>query len=230
MIDKRFSISLTATIAELYETQKHYYAAYIVYWFLYQTEKREEYRTKLDEIREKIYKDNELNFDPLISELFSEKEVQDLGILPKSLYKQFAEADADLQRDERDNLLSIDNGEKPELQQIGKSIGLELKQIIDEEKVVKEEQEHNKRKIKIDTTVWEGFKASDLVDFLSDLKGKDRNLAEVKLSELIESFLSKYADNTSKRRVSETETGIEHRDGETGEETKTLPGGSDIES
>ncbi len=190
MIDKRFSISLTATIAELYEAQNHYYAAYIVYWFLYQTEKSEKYSCKLEEIKEKIYEANELAFDPLICRLFTGDEMRYLGILPKNLYKQFAESEADLQKDELEAADNIEGDEKEEFRQLGKGIGLEWQRFIAEERKAIREEASKEDNTSYDTVKWNNARVSDFVTFLDNYVGEKKELDQIKLSTILKKFLN----------------------------------------
>ncbi len=192
MVDKKFSISLTATIAELYEAQRHYFAAYIAYWHLYQTEGREEYHFKLNELKERIYSSAELNYDPTIREIFTDRELKDLGILPDNLYREFAATVANLQRDDQEGTSVIDAEEEDELQRPGKNQGPDWKQIMEEERRIEKMNRQRMASLPVDMSRWEKLKASDLIDFLTELKAQDENLSDVKLSELIESFLKNY--------------------------------------
>ena len=192
MTDKRFSISLTATIAELYEAQKHYFAAFVVYWFLFQKEKREEYRDKLTEIRDKIFETGDLRYDPTIKEIFSPEELRRFGILPKHDYEEFETAINDLQRDEKEGINSIDTGDDEDFQTVGKGIGLEWQHMIDDEQSKSKARQSKAPKITIDLERWEQIRASELIDFLTEFKAQDKNLNEVKLSVLIENFLRNY--------------------------------------
>jgi len=192
MVDKKFSISLTATIAELYEAQKHYFAAYIAYWHLFRTEGREEYLLKLNELKERIYSSSELHYDPLIKEIFTDQELKELGILPDNLYREFAATVANLQRDDNEGTGGIDAEEEEDIKKTGKIIGLDWKQIIDEENRTEKTNKQRMTNLPVEMSRWEELKASDLIDFLTELKAQDENLSDVKLSELIESFLKNY--------------------------------------
>lgn len=192
MTDKKFSISLTATIAELYETQKHYFAAYIAYWYLYQTESREEYRIKLNEIKERIFATYDLNYNPLIREIFTEEELIRFGILPENLYREFEKVVANLQKNEKDGLGGIETDDDEELNRVGKEISQEWRQMIEEEQAKARTSRMDAPKISLDFSRWENIKASYLIDFLTALKDKDEKLNDVSLSDLLERFLKHY--------------------------------------
>lgn len=190
--DKKLGISLTASIAELYEAQKHYFAAFIVYWFLFETGRRDEYKNKLDEMKYKIYESTELDFDPVINDIFSHEEIRYLGILPENHYREFETTFLNLQKNEKEGINSIDTGDDVQYQSVGRGIGMEWRQIIsDEERRIRLK---NKKQITftVDTSVWNEIKTSELLDFISSFKEQDKNPDEIKLADLIESFLKKY--------------------------------------
>jgi hypothetical protein len=195
MTDKKFSISLTAAIAELYEAQKHYFAAFAVYWFLYATHKNEDYKKKLEEIKNKIFDTLEMRVSSTTNKIFSKEEIRKLGILPESHYKMFQNAVAELQRDEQEGIGSIETGDDEDFEKVGKGIGKEWREMIEEEP-----DKHKKMKktvLPIEMEQWEQIRASELLQFLSACQEKQGNLEEVKLSELIKDFLDNYQTDDS---------------------------------
>ncbi|MBW6516551.1 MAG: hypothetical protein K0B81_08085 [Candidatus Cloacimonetes bacterium] len=195
MTDKRFSISLTATIAELYELQKHYFAAYIAYWYLYKTENREEYKLKLSELKDKIFSSYELKYDPLMTEIFTEEELQRFGILPENLFSEFEKVIDNLQKNDQEELNGINSDEKKQFQGMSEEIGLEWKRLLEEEKAKERKKMESNPQLVLDQECWKQIKASDFLDFLSRLDIKDRSLDDITLPELIDSFIKNYVSD-----------------------------------
>lgn len=202
-----FGISLTATLAELYEAQKHYYAAYIVYWYLYLTQQKEEFSEKLNDIKKTIFASNDTSYDSLIGDIFSDEEIQELGILPKTMYKDYETAAADLQRDDKESALNIDSGEKENFRELGKGIGLEWQQIMKQEGGRKDEGHKEKEKAEFKRDRLKECKVADFVNFLHKIKAEDQNLEDKKLSALFDSFLHEYGSSpTTKQKEGTTTT------------------------
>jgi hypothetical protein len=195
MTDKKFSISLTAAIAELYEAQKHYFAAFAVYWFLYDSHKKEAYRQKMEEIKDKIYDTLEMRMNSIITKIFNKAEVQKLGILPESHYKMFQHAVADLQRDDKDGIGSIETGDDEDFVKVGKGISREWREIIADEPT-----RHKKEKrllLPVEEEQWEQIRVGELLKYLDEYKEREGNLDEIKLSKLISNFLKNYQTEDS---------------------------------
>ena len=196
---RKLSVAVTATLAELYEKQQHYFAAYIVYWLLNQKEGGEKYRGKLESVKRMIYQNEgeDLKYEPIIKELFDEEELRSLNVLPKQKYLEYVETLSNLQKDEDEELDSISE-EEANLGRIGQVIGNEWKKFVEEvftaNKQLKKEVK-NKTEEQIDELA--EIKLSDFLAYLVHYEKSGEKLSEVRLAELMSKFLEKYSEKLS---------------------------------
>jgi hypothetical protein len=137
-----------------------------------------------------------MRYNPLLKEIFSEEELKDLSILDKKSYLEYKETLNNLQRDEIDEMDSVQ--EEATLGRISQVIGTEWKKFIDEafaNSGVKSEQ--RKRLIEEEIDLNE-IKLSDFVAYLTEYEGDHKRLGEVKLAELMGNFLAKQRIKTDR--------------------------------
>ena len=90
----------TITLAELYENQNQYIDALVIYKTLYKEDPTEELQNKIDELKDKIFKENTLEYSTIIDKIFTEEEKRIFHILPHEQYKSYKESQADLKNEE----------------------------------------------------------------------------------------------------------------------------------
>ena len=90
----------TITLAELYENQDQYIDALVIYKNLNKENPTEELQNKIDELKDKIFKENTLEYSTIIDKIFTEEEKRIFHILPHEQYKAYKESQADLKNDE----------------------------------------------------------------------------------------------------------------------------------
>ncbi len=115
----------TITLAELYENQNQYIDALVIYKNLYKKNPTEELKNKIDELKDKIFKENTLEYSTIIDKIFTEEEKILFHILPHEQYKIYKESQAELKNDETypEELIEVkeevtpDDTEKPEIEE-----------------------------------------------------------------------------------------------------------------
>lgn len=90
----------TITLAELYENQNQYIDALVIYKDLYKDDPTEELQSKIDELKDKIFKENTLEYSTIIDKIFTEEEKRIFHILPHDQFKAYKESQADLKNEE----------------------------------------------------------------------------------------------------------------------------------
>ncbi len=115
----------TITLAELYENQNQYIDALVIYKNLYKKNPTEELQNKIDELKDKIFKENTLEYSAIIDKIFTEEEKRLFHILPHEQYKAYKESQAELKNDETypEELIEVkeevtpDDTKKPEIEE-----------------------------------------------------------------------------------------------------------------
>ena len=82
MTPENNAISPTLTLAQLYDAQKLFNDAYIVYKQLYQANPTEDLHEKLKSAEGKMFSDPSLEYNDIIKSIFNEKEREQFRILP----------------------------------------------------------------------------------------------------------------------------------------------------
>ena len=209
LTNKLLKISPTVTLAELYESQRLYFAAYAVYWHLHQDKRAGDLQPKLDEVLMKIYAQESLKFDPALKEVFSDSQIKKLRILPESVYSDFMKEILDLESDdsfvgEIDQIDDLETEEKDKFLEIEQQIGNQWEKILNEGVRVKKKIE-TKGKILNSRVNWDEIRLVDFIRFLLELNLKDYTLDDLKIQELMELFLKRYeverANETEKRKT-----------------------------
>ncbi|MDA3814425.1 MAG: hypothetical protein PF570_09265 [Candidatus Cloacimonetes bacterium] len=90
----------TITLAELYENQNQYIDALVIYKNLHRDDPTEELQSKIDELKDKIFKENTLEYSTIIDKIFTDEEKRIFHILPHDQYKAYKESQADLKNEE----------------------------------------------------------------------------------------------------------------------------------
>ena len=90
----------TITLAELYENQNQYIDALVIYKNLYKENPKEKLQNKIDELKDKIFKENTLEYSTLIDKIFTEEEKRIFHILPHEQYKTYIESKAEIKFEE----------------------------------------------------------------------------------------------------------------------------------
>jgi hypothetical protein len=82
-------ITPTLTLAQLYESQKQYFDAFTVYSKLFSTNPTEEIKDRMETLESKIFSDNSMQYNDLISQIFSEEDKKKLKLLPEEQYNSY---------------------------------------------------------------------------------------------------------------------------------------------
>ncbi len=192
MIDNLSAISPTITLAELFENQKHYLAAYAIYRFLSIHNSDLEISDKLKSLRTKAFTNGHKTDNPqLLSYIFDEEEYFQLGILCDerfSLVKQALDILLDKDTCELDIIETQDEHLYSDLED---RISSEWQEILSTEK--DEKAKMKAESISLDNIDWSNIKLSDFIQFLVNLKCDDRTLDKLKLAEIMELFFSHYS-------------------------------------
>ncbi len=93
-------VTPTITLAELYENQNQYIDALVIYKNLYKENPTEKLQNKIDELKDKIFKENTLEYSTLIDKIFTEEEKRIFHILPHEQYKTYIESKAEIKFEE----------------------------------------------------------------------------------------------------------------------------------
>lgn len=197
MIDYLSAISPTVTLAELYESQKHFVAAYAIYRYLFLKKKGIETETAMNEMEKKAFMDSGGNVLTGLQEIFTPGEASRLGIFASEHYTVLREVLDDLLNRDTTELDIIDDEEEHLFSSLEQKISSEWRQILSSERNnVKEKSEQS---LSIDKINWSEIKLSDFIGFLVSLGCDDKTLDRLRLSEIMELFLSHYRDNDDKK-------------------------------
>lgn len=90
----------TITLAELYENQNQYIDALVIYKNLYKENPAEKLQSKVDELKDKIFNGNTLEYSEIINEIFTAEEKRFFHILPHEQYQAYAESQTELNNEE----------------------------------------------------------------------------------------------------------------------------------
>ena len=90
----------TITLAELYENQNQYIDALVIYKNLSKKNPTEELRKKIDELKDKIFNENTLEYSEIINKIFTAEEKRIFHILPHEQYKAYTESQAEMTNEE----------------------------------------------------------------------------------------------------------------------------------
>ncbi len=132
----------TITLAELYENQDQLLDALMVYQKLLHRNPSTELEEKISNLKQKIFADDEMQYNPVIEQIFSQNDRLQFNILPHSNYKQFR---ASLKQPKLDSMNDIEETESEPI--ISEKYNKEL------ENVFKEfEQEHKEELVPQSTT------------------------------------------------------------------------------
>lgn len=93
-------VTPTITLAKLYENQNQNIDALVIYKNLYNENPTDELKTKIDELKDIIFKENTLEYSAITDKLFSEEEKRLFHILPHEQYQTYQESQSDLKNDE----------------------------------------------------------------------------------------------------------------------------------
>ncbi|MCD6176933.1 MAG: hypothetical protein J7K29_03745 [Candidatus Cloacimonetes bacterium] len=97
MMDKA---TLTITLAELYENQHQYIDALMIYKILFKENQTEKLQNKIDELKDKIFDEDSLDYSSIIDQIFTKKEKKIFNILPHKQYKTYKESQIELKNEE----------------------------------------------------------------------------------------------------------------------------------
>ncbi|MDP8268408.1 MAG: hypothetical protein P9L97_06750 [Candidatus Tenebribacter davisii] len=90
----------TITLAELYENQNQYIDALVIYKNLYRENPSEGLQNKIEELQNKIFKENTLEYSTIVDNLFTDEEKRIFHILPHDQYKAYKDSQADIKCEE----------------------------------------------------------------------------------------------------------------------------------
>ena len=90
----------TVTLAELYENQNQYIDALVIYKNLYKENPTEELQIKINEMKDKIFNENTLEYSEIINKIFTAEEKRIFHILPHEQYKTYTESQAEMTDEE----------------------------------------------------------------------------------------------------------------------------------
>lgn len=196
MIDSLSSVSPTITLAELYESQKHYLAAYAIYRYLSLKNRNHDFSDKIQTLKAKAFTDEEKTDHPeLLESVFDEQDYAELGILAPQKYFSIQETIDALLDKETNELDMIETQEEHLYSEIEDQISTEWQQILSSER--DEKTKEKAKSISLDKIDWSKIKLSDFIGFLVGLKCDDKTLDKLRLSEIMEIFLSHYSEKDS---------------------------------
>lgn len=90
----------TITLAELYENQNQHIDALVIYKNLYKENPTEELKIKIDELNDKIFNENSLEYSEIINKIFTAEEKRIFHILPHEQYKTYTESQTEITNEE----------------------------------------------------------------------------------------------------------------------------------
>ncbi|MCF7813753.1 MAG: hypothetical protein K9N40_04675 [Candidatus Cloacimonetes bacterium] len=99
----------TITLAELYESQDQLLDALMVYQKLLHRKPSTELEEKILDLKKKIFADDEMQYNPVIEQVFSQEERLKFNILPHSCYKNFKSSLKQPKLDSMDDLEEVES-------------------------------------------------------------------------------------------------------------------------
>ncbi|MEA1971716.1 MAG: hypothetical protein U9N34_00220 [Candidatus Cloacimonadota bacterium] len=119
MIDKnedieKNEIAPTLTLAKLYESQNQLFDALAIYDFLMGINPREDIKESRAALIERIYKDDNIKYHPLISKIFNEEQLQFFNIIPTDKYQLYSQTFENKTSNEFPEELDIEEEENTE--------------------------------------------------------------------------------------------------------------------
>jgi len=118
----------TRTLAKLYEEQQFYLEAYIIYKILYASKPAEYLKNKILDTGEKIFAI--ASFQTKTTEIFSKKEIIEIGILPKKKYDLYQKIASELADNPKKSEFPQESEEKKIFEELKEISGEELFEII----------------------------------------------------------------------------------------------------
>ena len=183
--------SPTLTLAKLYENQNQFLDALVIYQKLMKTKPSDELQNKINELKEKIFADNTLEYSHTIDKIFTTEDKKKFKILPHEQYKNFKESKNQHNDEETypEEMIQQKASEKeePELTELEIKEKEPIEEVPELEKVKDIEED---LKSQADYTVLEvlnQIKELDpnaLNEVLIENLGEDRTLDEIKLSDI----------------------------------------------
>ena len=82
-------ITPTLTLAKLYESQKQYFDAFTIYSKINIKNPSEDISDRIKALEEKIFTENQLSYNTLISKIFSEEDKKKFKLLPEDNYLKY---------------------------------------------------------------------------------------------------------------------------------------------
>lgn len=82
-------IAPTLTLAQLYETQKQYFDAYLSYKFIYDSNADDMILEKMEKSKSRIFEDPALQYNEIINTLFTVEDKTLFRVLPEKLYDNY---------------------------------------------------------------------------------------------------------------------------------------------
>lgn len=170
----------TITLAELYESQNQYIDALVIYKNLYKENPKEKLQNKIDELKDKIFKENTLEYSTLIDKIFTEEEKRIFHILPHEQYKTYIESKAEIKFEEtypeeltkvKKEEVAPDETEEPEIEEKTPNIN----DTVEPETEIKEEES-----IELENTIEINDTAEELIEDKKDeLIPEDDKILEI---------------------------------------------------
>ena len=90
----------TITLAELYENQNQHIDALVIYKNLCKENPTEELQSKINELKDKIFNENTLEYSDIINKIFTAEEKRIFHILPHEQYKTYTESQTEMKNEE----------------------------------------------------------------------------------------------------------------------------------
>ncbi len=192
MINNLSGISPTITLAEIFAMQHHFAAAYSIYKFLAMTNPTEEVNSALKKMKEELLSISQDDKLYKLNEIFDEDEADKLGILPSGLFNVLQQLMDELPKKEDIVTSEVDIETDHQFTTIENRINSEWQEIIYSESGQKGNC-FNKKPMSVEKIDWSKIKLSDFIEFLIGLRKKEQTLDELKLSEIMQAFLSQYS-------------------------------------
>ena len=172
-------ITPTLTLAQLYDAQKQYFDSFLIYHQLYQENKTEDLKSRLDNAQAKIFTDNNLTYNDTINIIFNDEDKMFFKIIPENQYKNYKAAvqslnaeEIELQEEEFDEeIFEMDGAEE---------IEEEFIQDFNQEIKTPKTNHFIKKENLMD------YNISELSDYIIKLLGSNKKLANITISELKE--------------------------------------------
>ncbi len=176
----------TITLAELYENQNQYIDALVIYKNLYKENPTEKLQNKIDELKDKIFKENTLEYSTLIDKIFTEEEKRIFHILPHEQYKTYIKSKAEIKFEEtypeeltkvKKEEVTPDETEEPEIKEKTPDIDITL----EPETEIKE-----KESIELENTIEINDTTEELIkDKKDQLIPEDDRILEIDEEEIV---------------------------------------------